>query len=102
MMISSQMGEVDLILNQLFEAINAFKPPDHPEDQANRGNRLMSSINMKIRTVKLWIQTNIRVISGQEIDVKAKNALPKVEVCLKMLQDVLDIINKDLDRKDLQ
>ena len=33
----------------------------------------------------------------QEINFKAQNALPKVEASLKMLQDVLDIINKDLN-----
>ena len=91
------MKDVDLIINHLFEVINAFKLPDSPPYQANRGNRLLSPINFKLRTTQLRIETKLGIVLRQEINFKAQNALPKVEVSLKMLQDVLDIINKDLD-----
>ena len=95
--ISEQMKEVDLLLNQLFKAVNAFKLPVSPPSTANRAKHLLSSINFKIKAAQLCIETKTDIVSTKVIDLQAQDALPKVEASLKMLQEVMDIVKKDLD-----
>ena len=55
--ISEQMTAVDLLLNQLYEAINAFNVPTLSKSTELRGKRLFKSINFKIKAAKTLIQT---------------------------------------------
>ena len=46
--ITAQMQQLDPILNELYDAVDAFKPPEVPQAQANKAARLLACIKMKI------------------------------------------------------
>ena len=75
--ITAQIRQLNPILNKLFDAVNAFKPPEAPQAQANKAARLLACIRMKICAGQMRIETNIGIVTKEEIDADALNALPK-------------------------
>ena len=97
--ISEQMTEVDLLLNQLYEAMNAFKLPVKSitgQDCTFRAKRLQWQINYNINTAKVLIETKFDIVTTKVINLQAPDALPQVETSLKMLQEVMYIVSRDL------
>ena len=77
--ISKQMTEVDLLLNQLYEAINAFKLPvisSSGQDCTFRAKRLQHLINFKIKAGKVLIETKFDIVSTKVINLQTQDALP--------------------------
>ena len=53
--ITAQMQQLDPILNELYEGMDAFKPPEVPQVQANKAARLLGCIKMKICAAQMRI-----------------------------------------------
>ena len=87
------MKKVDLLLNQLFRVVNAFKLPVSPKSTALRAKGLLGSINFKIRAAKALIETKV-------IDLQAPDALPQVKASLRILQEVMNIVTQNLDHTE--
>ena len=68
-----------------------------PKSTLLRAKRLLSSINFKIKAAKTHIQTKTNIFLTKVIDLQAQDALPKVEASLRMLQEVMNIVKKDLN-----
>ena len=98
--LSEQMMEVDSLLSQLREAMNVFKLPVKlvtGQDCAFRAKRLHSQINLRINTAKALIKTKFDIVSTKVINLQAQDALPHVETSLRILQDVISVVSKDLN-----
>ena len=95
--ISEQMKEVDFLLNQLYEAINVFKLPISLPSTALRAKHLLHSINFKIKAAKVLIETKFDIVLTKVIDLQAEDALPQVKTSLRMLQEVMYIVSRDLN-----
>ena len=91
------MKEVNFLLNQLYEAIDAFKLSVSEKSTALRAKRLLGTINFKIKAAKVLIETKTNIVSTKVIDLQAQDTLPQVETSLRMLQEVMNIVTKDLN-----
>ena len=91
------MQLLDLMLNDLNNAVDAFKPPTLPLAQANNTARILSCIKLKICSAHKSTESKIGLVPNAQKEVNAFSFLPKIEANLQVLEDVLAITNKDLD-----
>ena len=85
------------LLNQLYEAVNTFKLPVSLPSTALKAKRLLGSINFKIKAAKLCIEEKTNIVLTKIVDLQAQDTLPKVGASLRMLQEVMNIVKKDLN-----
>ena len=73
------MTEVDLLLNQLYKAMNAFKLPVKSmtgQDFTFKAKHLQCQINYKINAAKVLIKTKFNIVLTKVINLQAQDALP--------------------------
>ena len=93
------MTEVHLLLFQLHDAMKMFKLPVKLVTGQNyefRARLLYGQINHWISTAQALMNTKFNIVSANVINLRAQDALPQVEISLRVLTDIISIVNKDL------
>ena len=97
--LTEQLIEVDSILTKLCEAMIMFKLPLKLADGQSckyRSIPLDGMINSRIVTAKALIKKKLDIVTANKINLWAPDTLPKVEMTLEVLKDIISIVNKDL------
>ena len=87
---------MDSILAKLHEAMIMVKLPlksDDGQSSMYRAIRLDGMINSRIVTAKALIKTKFDIVTANKINLRAPDALPKVEMSLGVLKDIISIVN---------
>ena len=97
--LKEQMIEVDSLFTQLREAMNMFKLPTKSSDGPDgylckaRAIHLDGQINQRIRATKALIRTQFDLVKANNINLCDPNALPQVEMSLRVLHEIFRIVN---------
>ena len=97
--LTKQLAGVDTLLIKLHDAVNTVDSEEDAETPIRTDNnkRIFSYIQMKAHTTEKTVNTKLQIVQDAEKEPEANTILHRVVAHLRLLEDVLNIINKDVD-----
>ena len=97
--LTAQLSQLDPVLNQLHDTVDAFNTPTEEETpaQTDKTNRIISCIKLKIHGAEKSIGTKLQIVWDAEKEEDAFTSLSKIGTNLQILEDVLLLVRKDLN-----
>ena len=86
-------------MNRLHDGVDSFKRAEDPPLEAvtaRRTARSVSSIKLRIDSVRKSIESKINLVRDAEKEEGTLASLPKIRANLQLLEDIVVIIGRDL------
>ena len=95
--LTAQLLQLDPILNQLHDAVDAFNPSTETLAQTDKTTWIIACNKLKNHLAEKSINTKLKIVQNAEKEEDAFTSHSKIGANLQILEDVLLLVRKDLD-----
>ena len=97
--LTKQLADLDPLLEGLHLAVNIVNSEEEVETPipTNNNKRIFSYMQMKVHTAEKTINTKLQLVWDAEKQPETNTVLYKVTANIRLLEDVLNLVNKDVD-----
>ena len=97
--LTNQLAELGTLLVKLHNAVNTVDSEEEAEIpiQTNNNKKILSYMQMKVQTVEKTVNAKLQFLRDAEKEPEANTVRHKVMENLRILDDVFNLLNKDVD-----